>query len=54
MQLQEKNDPSAPLDSLIVDTGSSNTWVGAGKAFRKTSSATPTNDTVVGVTEIWP
>ncbi|KAF8528492.1 acid protease [Hysterangium stoloniferum] len=32
--------------SLIVDTGSSNTWVGAGKAFTKTSTTIATGDTV--------
>jgi cathepsin E len=32
--------------SLIVDSGSSNTWLGAGKSYRKTSSSQPTNDTV--------
>jgi len=32
--------------SLIVDTGSSNTWVGAGKAFVKTSTSVSTGDKV--------
>ncbi|KAI0329987.1 acid protease [Cubamyces sp. BRFM 1775] len=32
--------------SLIVDTGSSNTWVGAGKPFVKTSSSKQTTDSV--------
>ncbi|KAL4246323.1 peptidase A1 family protein [Abortiporus biennis] len=32
--------------SLLVDTGSSNTWVGAGKAFRSTSSSVQTRDRV--------
>ncbi|KAJ3477060.1 hypothetical protein NLI96_g10724 [Meripilus lineatus] len=32
--------------SLLVDTGSSNTWVGAGKAFRSTSSTSQTSDRV--------
>ncbi|KIL59248.1 hypothetical protein M378DRAFT_14952 [Amanita muscaria Koide BX008] len=32
--------------SLIVDTGSSNTWVGATKAYVKTSSSVATGDTV--------
>ncbi|THG97451.1 hypothetical protein EW026_g4558 [Hermanssonia centrifuga] len=32
--------------SLLVDTGSSNTWVGAGKAFVKTSSSVQTSDRV--------
>ncbi|KAH9858562.1 aspartic peptidase A1 [Lenzites betulinus] len=32
--------------SLMVDTGSSNTWVGAGKAFTKTSSTRETGERV--------
>ncbi|KAF8626737.1 hypothetical protein AX17_006502 [Amanita inopinata Kibby_2008] len=32
--------------SLIVDTGSSNTWVGAGKAYVKTGSSVRTSDSV--------
>ncbi|KAH9885224.1 acid protease [Cubamyces lactineus] len=32
--------------SLLVDTGSSNTWVGAGKAYVRTSSSKQTNDRV--------
>ncbi|OSD00664.1 acid protease [Trametes coccinea BRFM310] len=32
--------------SLLVDTGSSNTWVGAGKAYVRTSSSTQTRDRV--------
>ncbi|THH26964.1 hypothetical protein EUX98_g7216 [Antrodiella citrinella] len=32
--------------SLLVDTGSSNTWVGAGKKFVKTSSSVQTKDRV--------
>jgi len=32
--------------SLLVDTGSSNTWVGAGKAFKKTSTTVQTSDRV--------
>ncbi|KAF8639298.1 hypothetical protein AX17_001609 [Amanita inopinata Kibby_2008] len=34
---------------LIVDTGSSNTWVGAGKSYVKTSSSKSTGDTVTVV-----
>ncbi|KAI0822360.1 acid protease [Trametes gibbosa] len=33
-------------DSLLVDTGSSNTWVGAGKTFVQTSSTRQTQDRV--------
>ncbi|PAV22065.1 aspartic peptidase A1 [Pyrrhoderma noxium] len=32
--------------SLLIDTGSSNTWVGADKAYVKTSTSTQTNDRV--------
>ncbi|EKM49034.1 uncharacterized protein PHACADRAFT_107685 [Phanerochaete carnosa HHB-10118-sp] len=32
--------------SLLVDTGSSNTWVGASKAYVKTSTSVQTNDSV--------
>ncbi|KLO15024.1 aspartic protease [Schizopora paradoxa] len=32
--------------SLLIDTGSSNTWVGAGKAFKKTSTSVQTKDKV--------
>lgn len=32
--------------SLIVDTGSSNTWVGAGTKYKKSSSGTKTSGTV--------
>ena len=32
---------------LIIDTGSSNTWVGAGTAYVKTSSSVDTGDEVV-------
>lgn len=32
---------------LIVDTGSSNTWIGAGKAYVKTSTSVQTSNRVV-------
>ncbi|OCH89539.1 acid protease [Obba rivulosa] len=32
--------------TLLIDTGSSNTWVGAGKAFRETSTTVETRDRV--------
>jgi hypothetical protein len=35
------------LDNLLIDTGSSNTWVGAGKAYVKTSTSVKTSDSVV-------
>ena len=35
------------VDSLIIDTGSSNTWIGAGKAFVMTESSFQTQDKVV-------
>ncbi|KAI0327436.1 acid protease [Cubamyces sp. BRFM 1775] len=34
------------IDDLIVDTGSSNTWVGAGKAYVQTGSSVDTGDEV--------
>ncbi|TFY81525.1 hypothetical protein EWM64_g2487 [Hericium alpestre] len=39
---------SAPATtySLLIDTGSSNTWVGAGKAYTRTSTSTQTTDRV--------
>ena len=35
------------IDSLLIDTGSSNTWVGAGKKFVKTGTSVQTKDHVV-------
>ncbi|KAJ6561817.1 acid protease [Mycena capillaripes] len=38
---------SPPTDyTLLIDTGSSNTWVGAGKAYTPTSTSTDTRNTV--------
>src|SRR6266446_6981724 len=37
------------LDDLIVDTGSSNTWVGANKPYTKTNTSVKTDDSVVSV-----
>ncbi|OJT05192.1 Polyporopepsin [Trametes pubescens] len=37
---------SVGVDDLIVDTGSSNTWVGAGTAYVQTSSSVDTGDEV--------
>jgi cathepsin E len=37
------------LDELIVDTGSSNTWVGANKAYQLTQSSEKTSDFVVSI-----
>jgi cathepsin E len=37
----------SPSDQLIVDTGSSNTWVGAGKPYVRTGTSSPTPNTVV-------
>ncbi|KAF8893667.1 acid protease [Gymnopilus junonius] len=37
--------PATQFD-LLVDTGSSNTWVGAGRAFRRTKTTTTTNQRV--------
>jgi cathepsin E len=35
------------LDALLIDTGSSNTWVGATRAYVKTKSSTQTSNDVV-------
>ena len=35
------------IDSLLIDTGSSNTWVGAGKKFVETGTSVQTKDNVV-------
>ena len=35
------------IDTLLIDTGSSNTWIGAGRAYTKTSTSHDTGDTVV-------
>ena len=40
------------IDSLIIDTGSSNTWVGAGKPYVKTSTSVQTKDRVVYYTKL--
>ncbi len=37
------------LDSLIVDTGSAITWVGANASYVKTSTSVNTSETVVSV-----
>jgi hypothetical protein len=37
------------LDSIIVDTGSANTWVGANTHYVKTNTSVNTSDTVVSV-----
>lgn len=34
-------------DDLIVDTGSSNTWVGAGTKYKTTSTSVKTSNSVV-------
>ena len=44
------------LDYLIVDTGSSNTWIGASRPYRKTKTSEMTGDFVVSVMlrDSWP
>jgi cathepsin E len=42
--------PDSLLDTLLVDTGSSNTWIGAGQPYVKTGSSVPTSDSVVSIT----
>lgn len=38
--------------TLLIDTGSSNTWVGAGKAYVKTSTSKSTGQKVVSILSI--
>lgn len=47
-----RTDGSTRKDSLLVDTGSSNTWVGAGKPFVPSASTRPTGDIVVSALDI--
>lgn len=35
------------VDSLVVDTGSANTWVGAGKKYKRTSATKGTPNMMV-------
>ena len=37
------------LDDLIIDTGSSNTWVGANKSYIPTITSVKTSDTLVSI-----
>ena len=39
------------VDTLLVDTGSSNTWIGAGKSYQKTSTSHDTGGTFVSIHE---
>jgi hypothetical protein len=41
--------PYYPLDTLIIDTGSANTWIGAGKPYARTNTSVQTNDQVVSI-----
>jgi hypothetical protein len=41
--------PYYPLDTLIIDTGSANTWIGAGKPYVRTNTSVQTNDQVVSI-----
>ena len=41
------------LDSLIIDTGSSNTWVGARKPYVKTKTSAKTYNSVVSISLDW-
>jgi cathepsin E len=36
------------LDTLLIDTGSSNTWLGAGEAYVRTTTSVQTSNNVVG------
>jgi len=40
---------SVVIDTLLIDTGSANTFIGAAKKYQPTSSSTKTNETVVSV-----
>ena len=40
-------------DNLIVDNGSSNTWVGAGTPYAPTSTSTDTGQAVVSMIEFF-
>ena len=37
------------LDDLIIDTGSSNTWVGGNKPYKETTTSVKTSDMVVRI-----
>lgn len=39
-------------DTLVLDTGSANTWVGASKAYVVTGTSEDTGEPVVGITSI--
>lgn len=41
--------PNLGTDTLLVDTASSNTWVGAAQLYDQTSTSVQTRDTVVGI-----
>lgn len=41
-----------PADSLLVDTGSSNTWVGALQPYQQTQTSVQTRDSVVRFNEL--
>jgi hypothetical protein len=43
-----------PSDTLIIDTGSANTWIGAGKPYVKTNTSVQTNDQVVSIWYLCP
>lgn len=40
-------DADGAADDLLIDTGSSNTWIGAGQSYVQTSASSDTGDTVV-------
>jgi len=40
-------------DTLLVDTGSSNTWVGANKAYTTTSTSVDTGNTFVSICGVY-
>jgi len=40
-------------DTLLVDTGSSNTWVGANKAYKTTNTSVDTGNTFVSICGVY-
>jgi hypothetical protein len=47
----------SPLDDVIIDTGSANTWVGANKSYNPTATSEKYSDTIVSVVscaDSWP
>jgi len=41
-------------DTLLVDTGSSNTWIGASKSYEKTNTSKDTGGQFVSIRSFYP